>query len=202
MTRDSLYKRGVVQLHDQGIAQRMQELSGDPSALMPPSVDVASPLAPVADLTRYQERSLLLHGPSFGGTSSGAYQFNVDMNVVNAPRAIGLESVQWTEAYTGVSHTTWVELMFGISLAGSVFAVPMMAYLATLSGVARDVQIIAQPERLSHAIFDKPLVYSQSTSQEVGDSFGITAITMQWDRVGGSGIISFEDLLVCLKLYY
>lgn len=199
---ESLYKKGLVQLHDTGLASRMQELSGDPSALMPSSLDVASPLTPVADLTRYQERSVILHGPSFGGTSSGVYQFNCDMDVINAARAVQVEAIGWNEAYSGVSHNTWVELIGVFAMQGTVINTPLAAYLATLTGPSRDVQIVVQDEKISKARIDKPLTYSQSTAQAFDDSFRINALTFRWDRVSGSGILNVEDMMVFLKLYY
>lgn len=204
---NSLYEKRLTQLHDTGIVQRMVEVSGDPSAMLPPSIDVGYPASPVMDISRYAQRTFIIHENQVvtGGATSGTVVLATPdlLTELNKARAFKLESISWTDAYSGVPWDGWVEFFIGLNLNnGTYVRIPLLAYYATLLGGARDV-IILPDNRLNTAIIDKPIYVDRAPAvAEQGEGAVVDGVLFTFERLGGGGTPSFENVNVIFTLYY
>lgn len=207
MRDPSIYDDRQIQIHDTGINERMVKFSGDPSSLVPPSMDASKPVPPVVDITRYQEESFICYIQSTGGSASASFTLlNLQSEAnrrFNSARAWQLESVQWTESFNGTAWDGWYELDANMYASdGTLVNVPLMAYFATLAGPNRSVKIIVPKEQMNTARFDKPIFQMAQSGHALSPYSSLNSLIFRWDRTLGSGLPAVTAFTANFKLFF
>lgn len=203
---DSIYKDGLVQLHDTGVVERMRTVSGDPSSRLPSSIDIASPTTPVFDIARPAEKSFIIYEPQITSAAPSIdvpFASAAQLAALNDATSWTLQQCVWEENYNGTTWDGWLELLANCSWGnGQLFTMPLMAYFATLAGPMRRVQII-RDSAINHMVFNKTFGIDQTgTKDERFTGIFVKGLTWRINRTAGAGTPNSENIVANFLLTY
>lgn len=201
---NSIYDDRIVQLHDRGIVGRMQQISGDPSADLPPGIDVASPAHPVFDIGQYQTKTRILVRSGTAGVDNyeAFWDSDLELDPIRNARAFEIVGAGFVfDNSLGNIVDWWSAIYLTYDVPNGPLLVPVGSGYSIVNPPAHTHRIAYQG--LVRNIYDNPTF--NNTGVWVGDlpEPRLSRISFTFDKITGpANGIRVNNVTVAVKLYF
>lgn len=203
MNDDSLYTRKLVQLHDRGIVGRMQQISGDPSADLPPSIDVASPVTPVFDIGNYQQKTLTLMRSGGNNVTSLNLVWNqeAEIGALRKARAFHISGLSYNfDNTTPLNTDYWTECYLTFDVPNGPAIIAVLNTFTEIAGPSHVHKIDGAP-LMSSKVFDNHEMNWTGTFAGTL-SPRLASVHLDFTQSNGTLDLRIQSVSVTVQLFY